>query len=170
MKKQWISVKDALPEESMEVIVHVEFMDMQYVSTVYFNKEIQRFMVVDKDPKFWKIDNEKIKITCYGENIVTHWMPLPSFSLEEPAINIKPLDWQEEGDEGFIAFGCFGTFEVMESGDDQGSWTGSLNDANGYDGFDEMDFQTVDEAKAYCQELHEKMIREALEFVEVAHE
>lgn len=168
MKKQWISVKEALPKESMEVIVHVEFMDMKYVSTVYFNKESQRFMVVDKDPKFWKIDNEKIKITYYGENIVTHWMPLPSFNLEEPSTNIKPLEWQEEGDEGFIAFGCFGTFEVFGTGYDLLPWTGSLNDANGYDGFEPLDCATLEEAKAHCQELHEKMIREALEFVEVA--
>lgn len=80
-------------------------------------------------------------------------------------LRIKPLEWIEEGDEGFIAFGCFGTFEVMESVDDQGPWTGSLNDANGYDGFEEKDCATLEEAKAHCQELHEKMIREALEFV-----
>jgi len=167
MKMKWISVKDALPEESMEVIVHVEFMDMKYVSTVYFNKEIQRFMVVDKDPKFWKIDNEKIKITYYGENIVTHWMPLPSFNLKEPSTKIVPLEWQEEGDEGFIAFGSFGTFEVMKSGNRLLPWLGSLNDANGYDGYEEMEVPTIEEARSYCNELHEKMIREALEFVEV---
>lgn len=79
-------------------------------------------------------------------------------------IKIKPLEWIEE--DTFVASGSFGTFEVMESGDDQGSWTGSLNDSNGYDGFEEMDFPSVEEAKAYCEEMHKKMITNALKFVE----
>ena len=78
---------------------------------------------------------------------------------------IKPLEWIEEGDEGFIAYGCFGTFEVFGTGYDLLPWTGSLNDANGYDGFEPLDCATLEEAKAYCNELHEKQIREALEFV-----
>jgi len=80
-------------------------------------------------------------------------------------LRIKSLEWREEGNEGFIAFGCFGTFEVMRSVNIIPLWTGSLNDANGYDGYEEMGFFTVDEAKAHCNKLHEKQIREALEFV-----
>lgn len=80
-------------------------------------------------------------------------------------LRIKPLEWIEEGDEGFIAFGCFGTFEVFGNGYDLLPWTGSLNDANGYDGFEPLDCATLEEAKAYCNELHEKQIRAALEFV-----
>ena len=76
-------------------------------------------------------------------------------------LRIKPLEWIEEGDEGFIAFGCFGTFEVMRSGNLILPWTGSLNDNNGYDGYEEKDCATLEEAKAYCNELHEKQIREA---------
>ena len=78
---------------------------------------------------------------------------------------IKPLEWIEE--DTFVAFGCFGTFEVMESmlTKDSSTWTGSLNDNNGYDGYEEMDFPTVEEAKAYCEKLHEKQIRAALKFV-----
>jgi len=78
-------------------------------------------------------------------------------------LRIKPLEWIEE--DTFVAFGCFGTFEVMESVDEQGSWTGSLNDNNGYDGYEEQDFPTAEEAKVYCEKLHEKQIRAALKFV-----
>ena len=85
-----------------------------------------------------------------------------SETILEP--KIKPLEWIEE--DTFVAFGSFGTFEVMESLDPEKPWTGSLNDANQYDGFEEQNFATVEEAKAYCNTLHEKQIREALKFVE----
>ncbi len=167
MKKQWISVKDALPKESMEVIVHIDFEESVYDGHAFFSKEHQMFATVDRRPEFWWNDGPGIA-TAYDDDVVTHWMPLPSFSQEEPGIKIKPLEWVDEPPEGFIAFGSFGTFEVMRSGNRLLPWMGSLNDSNGYDGYEEMNFPTVEEAKAYCQELHEKMIREALEFVEVA--
>jgi hypothetical protein len=87
-----------------------------------------------------------------------------SETIPEP--KIKPLEWIEE--DTFVAFGSFGTFEVYETGGEEGlkPWMGSLNDSNYYDGFGSMDFDTVEEAKAYCNSLHEKQIRGALKFVE----
>ncbi len=166
MKKQWISVEDALPKESCEVIVVVrEGLDPQKVVTAFFIQKEQAFISIERNPRFaWK--HAMGDMTLYPLPAIDYWMPLPSFNLEEPSTNIKPLEWQEEGDEGFIAFGCFGTFEVFGTGYDLLPWTGSLNDANGYDGFEPLDCATLEEAKAHCQELHEKMIREALEFVE----
>ncbi|HKM08834.1 MAG TPA: DUF551 domain-containing protein [Sphaerochaeta sp.] len=192
MKKQWISVEDALPKESMEVIVHTKIKGKECVSHAYFTDVRKLFIATDTLPRYWMKFGAG-EITAYNEDAVTHWMPLPSFNqsdvenidpyvhdleqeielLEDiiekkqqnPKFKIKPLEWIEE--DTFVAFGSFGTFEVMESGDDQDSWTGSLNDANGYDGYEEMDFPTVEQAKAYCHELHEKQIRAALKFVEV---
>ena len=104
---------------------------------------------------------KKIKITIMGK--ICH--PLDAPTLLQPGRAFHqdrlPLEWQEEGDEGFIAFGSFGTFEVMKSGNRLLPWLGSLNDANGYDGYEEMEVPTIEEARSYCNELHEKMIREA---------
>ena len=96
MKMKWISVKDALPKESMEVIVHVDFEESGYDSHAFFSKEHQRFVTPDRRPEFWWNDGPGIA-TAYDYDAVTHWMPLPSFNLEEPSTNIKPLEWQEEG-------------------------------------------------------------------------
>ena len=88
--------------------------------------------------------------------------------MDKSKITIKPLEWQC-GYAGSEASGHFGTFEAYETGgeDDLKPWMGSLNDANDYDGYEPMDFDTVDEAKAHCQALHEKQVMAALEFVEV---
>ncbi len=75
---------------------------------------------------------------------------------------IKQLEWTENrGD--FEAFGFFGCFQVVEI---DGRWEGALNDANEYDSFEPHDFETADEAKAYCQSLLEKQIQGAFRFVD----
>ena len=86
--------------------------------------------------------------------------------MDKSKITIKPLEWTEENG-GFNAYGSFGIYEVMETGDEMLPWTGSLNDANDYDGYEPMDFDTPEEAKAHCQALHEKQVMAALEFVVV---
>ena len=93
-------------------------------------------------------------------------MEKPNKSKPPTEPKIKPLEWIEE--DSFVAFGSFGTFEVYETGGEEGlkPWMGSLNDSNDYDGFGSMDFDTVEDAKAYCNTLHEKQIRGALKFVE----
>ncbi len=89
--------------------------------------------------------------------------------MDKSKFTITPLEWQDEENDTHVAFGHFGTFEVYETGEEDGlkPFMGSLNDANDYDGYDPMDFDTVEEAKAHCQALHEKQVMAALEFVEV---
>ena len=163
MGKQWISSKEHLPEESCEVIVKVKNVDR--VTLAFFDKRHQAFVTTDRQCEFW-VDEGTGGVTAYSKGEVTHWMALPDFPQSTATVfKVKPLQWEEEND-GFVAFGSFGTFEVFESGEEL-PWTGSLNDTNSYDGYESKDCSTVDKAKTHCQTLHEKMIWEALEFVEV---
>ncbi len=191
MIKQWISTKDRLPEESGEVVVKVE--DVGNSTVAFYSIGRKQFIVTDKRPEFW-LEHGTGGATAYKDDAVTHWMPLPSFNqsdveIRDPYVHdleqeiellecvikkyqqkskfmIKPLEWTEENG-GFNAYGSFGIYQIMETGDKILPWTGSLNDANGYDGYEPMDFATVEQAAAHCQALHEKQIMAALEFVEV---
>lgn len=79
-------------------------------------------------------------------------------------MKIKQLEWlQEEGIE--FAYGFFGCFQVVKSERGEG-FTASLNDRNDYDEYEERDFATIEEGKAYCQSLLEKQVNGALKFVE----
>lgn len=79
-------------------------------------------------------------------------------------MKIKQLEWiQEEGIE--FAYGFFGCFQVVKSERGEG-FTASLNDRNDYDEYEEKDFATIEEGKAYCQSLLEKQVNGALKFVE----
>lgn len=79
-------------------------------------------------------------------------------------MKIKQLEWeQEEGIE--FAYGFFGCFQVVKSERGEG-FTASLNDRNDYDEYEEKDFDTIEEGKAYCQSLLEKQVNGALKFVE----
>lgn len=100
---------------------------------------------------------------CYWveEDLCSECVPI---NTANKTLTIKPLEWQDEENDTHVAFGHFGTFEVMEI---DGRYEGSLNDANDYDGYESMDFDTVEEAKAHCQMLHEKQVMAALEFVAV---
>ncbi len=78
-------------------------------------------------------------------------------------MKIKQLEWeQEEGIE--FAYGFFGCFQVVKSERGEG-FTASLNDRNDY-GYEERDFATIEDGKAYCQSLFEKQVNSALKFVE----
>lgn len=80
-------------------------------------------------------------------------------------MKIKQLQWVDEENDALFAPGFFGCFQVVPSECGKG-FTASINDANGYDGFEDMDFPTIEEAKAYCQSLLEKQINKALIFIE----
>ena len=77
----------------------------------------------------------------------------------------KQLQWEQNGNGDWEAFGFFECFQVVESESGEG-FTASLNDSNDYDGFDSQDFASVDEAKAYCQSLLEKQVEGALKFLD----
>lgn len=80
-------------------------------------------------------------------------------------MKIKQLEWEQNGNGDWEAFGFFGCFQVVGSESGEG-FSASLNDSNDYDGFDSQDFASVDEAKAYCQSLLEKQVEGALRFVD----
>ena len=167
MTKQWILAKEQLPKETCEVIIKVD--GVERVTVALFDNRSNTFFTTNRSPEDWWRHGPSAISTLIKER-VTHWMPLPAFphgSLE--GFNIKLLEWQNEENDTYVAFGHFGTFEVYETGGEDGlkPFMGSLNDNNDYDGYEPMDFDTVEKAKAYCEFMHIKMIQAALEFVEV---
>jgi hypothetical protein len=71
---EWISVKDRMPEEGVEVLVYGD---------IYLNRKGADVDFVDKSGNFF----------YYDEGEVTHWMPLPM--PPKPKDNIS----REESDE-----------------------------------------------------------------------
>jgi len=82
-------------------------------------------------------------------------------------MRIKQLEWEEDSYGDFEASGFWGIFQVVHSESGEG-FTASLNDYNNYEGYEEEDFPTAEEGKAYCQTLLEKQVQAALGFVDWA--
>lgn len=80
-------------------------------------------------------------------------------------MKIKQLEWEEDSYGDFVASGFWGMFQVVHAESGEG-FTASLNDYNNYEGYEEEDFTTADEGKAYCQSLLEKQVKAAMRFVE----
>ncbi len=80
-------------------------------------------------------------------------------------MRIKQLEWIEDARGDFEASGFWGIFQVVQEYEG-GPYTASLNDSNNYEGYEEEDFPTVEEGKAYCQSLLEKQVQAALRFVD----
>lgn len=81
----------------------------------------------------------------------------------------KRLEWKEDSYGDFEASGFWGIFQVVHAESGEG-FTASLNDYNNYEGYEEEDFPTAGEGKAYCQTLLEKQVQAALGFVDWAGE
>lgn len=80
-------------------------------------------------------------------------------------MKIKQLEWEEDSYGDFEASGFWGIFQVVHAESGEG-FTASLNDYNNYEGYEEEDFPTAEEGKAYCQSLLEKQVQAALRFVD----
>lgn len=84
-------------------------------------------------------------------------------------MHAKQLEWEEDSYGDFEASGFWGIFQVVHAESGEG-FTASLNDYNNYEGYEEEDFHTAEEGKAYCQTLLEKQVQAALGFVDWAGE
>jgi hypothetical protein len=82
-------------------------------------------------------------------------------------MHAKQLEWEEDSYGDFEASGFWGIFQVVHAESGEG-FTASLNDYNNYEGYEEEDFPTAEEGKAYCQSLLEKQVQAALGFVDWA--
>jgi hypothetical protein len=76
-----------------------------------------------------------------------------------------PLDWKEEGDDTWVAQGLHEILQIDRDAVDDGWYYAQRNNIND-DDCDGDDFATLEEAKAYLENLHAKDMERAMEFVQ----
>lgn len=78
-------------------------------------------------------------------------------------MRFKQLEWTQDKQGDWMAYGFFGAFYVEDTGE---QFEGSLADSNDYDDYEPGFFPTAEQAKAYCQSLFEKQVAGAIQFID----